>query len=253
MRVSVVVSTTNSPCVASYSLAKQDYPFELVCVPSTGNVNRDRNVGARKALGDLLCFCDEKSTVGPNWAERFVLEHERAPSDVLVGQVNLTIENSPPWLTKKFEEFIPKFPNFSISSKRLNEIGGFNEQISVPSLVPDYSVDFVRSKTAPSLTGVDNPTNVLIQESNMGEFLWRSAYSRGFHNMLRLKAKFNADAEYCFRQQLFLEPQALVVDPSSYWFLFSELDPINRLKATIEYSRACNARLQGLMSHLGRN
>src|SRR5690242_9239107 len=89
--VSIVVPTVNrhgtlADCVAS--LEAQDYPadrFEIVLIHGCRDANAARNLGVRRARGDLICFVDDDVVAPSGWLPALISGVSRNPDAGCLG------------------------------------------------------------------------------------------------------------------------------------------------------------------------
>jgi len=179
MKISVVIPTFNRPSTIGKAvkniLENTVQPDELIIVDQsqdkltfealrvfieTGSVtyikeafpslSKAKNIGWRKATGDVIAFTDDDATVGLDWIENIKRSFEQKGSNIGVmgGKViPLYEEKNPNWtFPKKWEYFLPvydqgnslesfkegAFPagvNYSIYRSLLEKFNGFDEAI----------------------------------------------------------------------------------------------------------------------------
>jgi len=75
------------------SFAERVPGLRIVRAHGKRSLNHARNVGAREAKGDFLCFCDADDVVTPNWVE--ALANASADADIVGGTFDIHSLNPP--------------------------------------------------------------------------------------------------------------------------------------------------------------
>ena len=143
MTVSVVIPSYNSfatirQCLFSLQRQKFSEPFEIICVDSSTDQTPDiirrefpevqlihlaqktdpgtaRNLGVRKARGEVICFIDSDCEAPSNWVATYANLHQKYPDVAAIGG---SVKNGNPpgdaiaWAgyIAEFREFLPEHP-----------------------------------------------------------------------------------------------------------------------------------------------
>ncbi len=92
-----------------------------------------RNIGWRRAKGDLVCFLDDDVTVDPGWARAMLAAHEANPDAVLQGRTAPQPDEAPHQdafsRSRAVTELDWNYPTCNIAYPRalLERLGGFDE------------------------------------------------------------------------------------------------------------------------------
>ena len=92
-----------------------------------------RNIGWRRAKGELVCFLDDDVTVDPGWARAMLAAHEANPEAVLQGRTAPQPDEAPHQdafsRSRAVTELDWNYPTCNIAYPRalLERLGGFDE------------------------------------------------------------------------------------------------------------------------------
>jgi glycosyltransferase involved in cell wall biosynthesis len=180
-KVSVIIAARDEAahlpdCLASLQAQKTEFPFEVIVVDNCSQDNtlaiaksfgvrvfselspgtpKARNLGAKKALGEILVFTDADCSFPPNWLEEIAAplldpNHE-LPIGVVGGKVTSAFVR-PDWPNlfehfadrlfylweerdrmERFPGFLPWAPtcNLAIKKELFEDLGGFEERWTI--------------------------------------------------------------------------------------------------------------------------
>jgi glycosyltransferase involved in cell wall biosynthesis len=117
------------------SLAQQDAEIEVVVVEDTDGRGPAavRNIGWRRAKGELVCFLDDDVVVDPGWAGAMLEAHEAHPDAVLQGHTEPHPDEAPRQdafsRSRAVTAFDWNYPTCNIAYPRslLDRLDGFDE------------------------------------------------------------------------------------------------------------------------------